>query len=55
MLAQTKMAFHKKVVTASYIFVQDVMDLIGVVEQLIVRLLLFGIFLYGVVQVIRHL
>ncbi len=54
-MAYSKMAINEKTIRNSCNFVKDVDVLIGAVERLIVRLLLFGIFLYGVVQVIRHL
>jgi hypothetical protein len=50
-----KMALKEKIVRSRYNFVKNVMGLIDVAELLIVRLLLIGIFLYGVVQVICHL
>jgi hypothetical protein len=53
MMAQTKMHLNKRV-KASCIFVQDMVGLIDAVELLILRLLIFGIFVYGVVQVVRH-
>jgi hypothetical protein len=33
---------------------QAIVGLVGALELLLLRLLIFGFFLYGVVQVIRH-
>jgi hypothetical protein len=53
-MAQTKMAL-KSTVGINSRFVKGMCGFIDVIEFVIVRLLLFGIFLYGIVQIIRHL